>query len=197
VCQVLAKPIHFTFIRKATIAVSWSEAKAFINDELLLLKVLKASGSQDGHAGETVANAINAVLETTGDWGWGLHSYGNRVAQLPIEAARRILRRSRLDPDPLKLDPVSFVCRDGNLNLTFEACLRLAHAFAKAESDTVLTYVDAEERDYMDNRMVKQRRYSHMLITDLGEHPSWIPTLARWHFEYWGSLTGSASGGVP
>jgi GNAT superfamily N-acetyltransferase len=32
-----------------------------------------------------------------------------------------------------------------------------------------------------------------MLITDLGEHPSWIPTLARWHFEYWGPLTGSAS----
>jgi predicted N-acetyltransferase YhbS len=32
-----------------------------------------------------------------------------------------------------------------------------------------------------------------MLITDLGEHPSWIPTLARWHFEYWGPLTGAAS----
>jgi hypothetical protein len=36
----------------------------------------------------------------------------------------------------LKLDPISFVDRDGNLNLTFEACLRLAQAFARAEPDT-------------------------------------------------------------
>ena len=30
-----------------------------------------------------------------------------------------------------------------------------------------------------------------MLITDLAKHPGWIATLARWHFEYWGPLTGA------
>lgn len=32
-----------------------------------------------------------------------------------------------------------------------------------------------------------------MLIADLGEWPDCIPTLARWHFDYWGPLTGSAT----
>jgi hypothetical protein len=68
----------------------------------------------------------NETTKRVGDWGWCLHSYGNRVGQLPIEGARRILSRARLDPDPLKLDPASFVDRDGNLNLTFGACLRFA-----------------------------------------------------------------------
>ena len=30
-------------------------------------------------------------------------------------------------------------------------------------------------------------------ITDLGEHPTWISTLARWHFEQWGRLTGAGT----
>ncbi len=30
-----------------------------------------------------------------------------------------------------------------------------------------------------------------MVITDLGEHPEWIETLSRWHFDHWGPLTGA------
>jgi GNAT superfamily N-acetyltransferase len=30
-----------------------------------------------------------------------------------------------------------------------------------------------------------------VLITDLGKYPQWILTLARWHFEQWGPLTGA------
>jgi len=137
------------FVRTGTIAVRWAEAEAFTKDELLLLKVLEAADAQEGHGDETIVTAINSVLEATGDWGY-LRSYSNRVGHVPIEAARRILRRARLDPDPLKLDPVSFVDRDGNLNLTFEACLRLAQSFARAEPDTVLTHLEADERDYME-----------------------------------------------
>lgn len=32
-----------------------------------------------------------------------------------------------------------------------------------------------------------------MLIIDLAERPDWISTLARWHFDYWGPLTGSVT----
>jgi predicted N-acetyltransferase YhbS len=31
------------------------------------------------------------------------------------------------------------------------------------------------------------------VITDLAERPDWISTLASWHFEYWGPLTGSTT----
>jgi predicted N-acetyltransferase YhbS len=32
-----------------------------------------------------------------------------------------------------------------------------------------------------------------MVIVDLAERTHWIAALARWHFEYWGPLTGSAT----
>jgi predicted N-acetyltransferase YhbS len=30
-------------------------------------------------------------------------------------------------------------------------------------------------------------------IGDLGDRPSWLPTLARWHYDQWGALTGASS----
>jgi len=44
---------------------------------------------------------------------------------------------------------VRFVDRQDNLHLTFEACLKLAQAFARAEADNVITYIDAGERGFM------------------------------------------------
>jgi predicted N-acetyltransferase YhbS len=32
-----------------------------------------------------------------------------------------------------------------------------------------------------------------MEIRDLGDHPAWLPTLARWHYDQWGPLTGAGS----
>lgn len=32
-----------------------------------------------------------------------------------------------------------------------------------------------------------------MLIIDLADRPDWTATLARWHFDYWGPLTGAAT----
>jgi predicted N-acetyltransferase YhbS len=32
-----------------------------------------------------------------------------------------------------------------------------------------------------------------MTISDLADHPSWLPLLARWHYDQWGSLTGADS----
>jgi GNAT superfamily N-acetyltransferase len=30
-----------------------------------------------------------------------------------------------------------------------------------------------------------------MMISDLADHPSWLPVLARWHYDQWGPLTGA------
>src|ERR671919_442523 len=32
-----------------------------------------------------------------------------------------------------------------------------------------------------------------MVIADLGDHRSWLPVLARWHYDQWGPLTGASS----
>jgi len=32
-----------------------------------------------------------------------------------------------------------------------------------------------------------------MTISDLGDHLSWLPVLARWHYDQWGPLTGADS----
>ena len=32
-----------------------------------------------------------------------------------------------------------------------------------------------------------------MVIGDLGDHLSWLPALARWHYDQWGPLTGASS----
>ena len=135
------------YVRSKTIAVAWSEAEALLNDELRLSKLIDAAHRQ--HVDETVKNAINAVLDASGDWDYCLSSYGDCVAEVPIEAIRRILKRARLEPDPMKLDPMGFIDRFENLNLSAEACLVVAGAFARAEPDTVLTYIEADEQDYI------------------------------------------------
>jgi hypothetical protein len=84
------------FARTATLAVPWSEAEAFINDELGLLKVLEASDAQAGHRDETVVTAINSVLEATGDWGLSLLKMPSASSALELlklqVCAVRILR---------------------------------------------------------------------------------------------------------
>lgn len=139
------------YVRTGTLAIEWCHAEAFLHDELRLAKVIDASEEQRGVASdETVVNAINAVLDATGDWDSCLSSYGDYVGVVDLEAAKRVLKRARLDSEPLNLDPFSFIDRHGVLNLTFEGCLKVAQAFARAEPDTVLTHIDADERDYME-----------------------------------------------
>jgi hypothetical protein len=31
------------------------------------------------------------------------------------------------------------------------------------------------------------------MISDLSDHLSWVPVLARWHYDQWGPLTGADS----
>ena len=73
---------------------------------------------------------------------YGGHGFGH--AEMPLEAARRVLMRTALDWEPLSLDPLAFVDRFGKLHIPFQAALKLAQAFAAAEPDTVRLSVNAE-----------------------------------------------------
>jgi hypothetical protein len=169
------------YVRSAGLVVSWSESEAFLNDERRLKTVIETSDSQ-WNRDTTVSGAINMVLDSSGDWDSSLSDYGSDsagTAYVDLDAARRIARRARMDPDPLKLDPVGFVDRKGGLYLTYNASLILAQAFARAEPTTVLMYIDAYEQDFMRRHgdsayMVKEHikdKAAHLLAREWTETP--------------------------
>lgn len=74
------------------------------------------------HGDDTVASAINEVLDSTGDSDSCLgYRSCDGIAVLGSAAARRIVRRARLGDDPLALDPLAFVDREDALYIGFDA----------------------------------------------------------------------------
>jgi hypothetical protein len=79
---------------------------------------------------------------------------------LPLDVAKRILMRSDLDWDPSALDSLAFVDRHGKLHLPFQVALKLAQAFAASEPDTVLFYLNAEEKRWEEECRKKEEPIS-------------------------------------
>jgi len=128
------------------------ESQPFLNDETRLLKLLEAAAQQWKERGDAnVEEAINSVFEARGEDAYLESSGGNiGMASLSLAAARRMLVRTGLDWDPLSLDPLAFVDRDGMLHLPFDAALRLAQAFAAAEPNSVVISTNAKQRRWED-----------------------------------------------
>jgi hypothetical protein len=60
---------------------------------------------------------------------------------------QRILDRTGLETEPARLHPLGYVDRGGDVNLPLDAMVAVAKAFAAAEPQTVVQYLDDREEE--------------------------------------------------
>jgi hypothetical protein len=154
------------YINVRQLVVPWGERKALLRDEERLERI-----------GQTVKRdpareeAISTVLAASGEPSAGA---GEWLA-MPEDELQRIVDRAGLSEHPAELHPLGFVDRHGEVHLPLDGAERLARAFAAAEPENVLMYIDDHEEELKRRGSVPGDRYLHDVLRQY--QPGWA--LAR------------------
>jgi hypothetical protein len=144
---------EFVFTRQ--VLFPWTELRAVLRDLDRLDQLQAASVGADPVVAEAAADVLEASGETTG------FDHAERGISIDLPSAKRLMARARLKGDPVDLAPEAFVDRQGELQLPYPAVERLARAFAAAEPDTILMWVDDCETRYRLEGNEPGSRYMH------------------------------------
>jgi hypothetical protein len=121
------------WVRTRSLMCRWADRKAFLRDEEREQKIREVSHRTRDFV---VEEAISGVIEASGDVG------GFRLTwTADPERIRRLWRRAGLETDPLR-EPYAYADRQGIIHLTYQSALAWAIAFAKAEPEPVLTWLE-------------------------------------------------------
>ena len=130
------------YVKSANLIAPWKQRRALERDEQRHNTLARHSDAQwDGPDG-SVTEAVNAVLETTGE---DLSAWRDGILDHKPHALERVAQRAGVD---VPTHPLGYRDRHGEYHLPFECALGLARAFAAAEPNTVLAHVEIEERRY-------------------------------------------------
>lgn len=120
----------------------WGQRQAVLRDEQRQARLDEhAAGSDDAALGA----AANAVLESSGEPGADVSPSGLAMSEAELQ---RIMDRAGLDGQPARLHPLAFRDRRGIVHLPLEAAVSVARAFAAAEPQTVVAYLDDTEEEF-------------------------------------------------
>lgn len=129
------------YVKTRQIVVPWGERKAFLRDEERMQQLRALPRPPGVHAR---AEAVYTVLASTGYPDAYVDDDG--YVDMEAEELRQIALRASIDPALENLHPAAFVDRHGGMHLPLEPAEQLARAFAAAEPQLVLLYIDYEER---------------------------------------------------
>jgi hypothetical protein len=132
------------WIKTRQLIVPWGERQAFLKDEEHERQFDEARPEPN----QALAGAIDTVMRATGyaDSDGGVDDDGT-VRMKSVEL-REIARLAGLPQKLEDLHPLAYVDRFDDLHLPLELAEQLAHAYASAESEMVLMYIEDEEKEY-------------------------------------------------
>jgi hypothetical protein len=119
-----------------TLMCPWGQRQAFLRDESRW-DALQQAAARDYDP--VVEDAISTVFEATGD-----ETGFIRVWTVDPERAHRLWRRAGLDGSP-DHHPLAYTDRRGQLNLPYETAFEFARAFAGAEPEPCIHYIQEWE----------------------------------------------------
>ena len=154
------------YVATRQLVVSWGDRKALLRDEERFARI-EQTVKRDSAREE----AISTVLAASGEPSAGA---GNWVS-MPEDEIQRIADRAGLSEHPAELHPLGFVDRHGEVQLPLDGAERLARAFAAAEPENVLMYIDDHEEELKRRGNVAGDRYLHDVLRQY--QPGWA--LAR------------------
>jgi hypothetical protein len=129
------------YVATRQIVVPWGQRKAVLRDE--------ERSAQLAHYAATVADrvlgdAALSVLTATGEPGADVGAEGLSMDERELQ---RIIDRTGLDIAPVDLHHLAYRDRMGNVHAPLDAAVMLAQAFAAAEPQVVVQYLDDEEEE--------------------------------------------------
>jgi hypothetical protein len=130
------------YVSTRQLVVPWGQRKAVLRDEEREARLAEHRRSyRDAALGE----AASAVLESSGERGAMAVDDGTAMDERELQ---RIMGRAGLPGSPVDLHLLAFRDRHGQVHLPLEATVSLARAFAAAEPQTVIEYLDDREEEY-------------------------------------------------
>lgn len=116
------------------LVTTWTDRKTVLRDEE---REHRLAEYEQGGEDKALREAVYAVLGASGEPGCG-----ESEAEL-----QRILDRAGVETAPAALHPLGFVDRRGTARLPLEALAAVAKAFAAAEPNTVIGYLDDHDEE--------------------------------------------------
>lgn len=147
------------YVRTRQIVVPWSERQAFLRDEKRIEDLDEYS--RRNRRDSAIEEAVSAVLASSGE---PSAFAGQGGVSMPEVEVQRIMDRANLGGRPAALHYMGFRDRLGEVHLPLEAGVTLARAFAAAEPETVLMYVQDQEEELRLRGNVPGDRYLHDLL---------------------------------
>jgi hypothetical protein len=138
-----------------TLVCPWGERHAFLRDESKR-NALQEAATRDFDP--VVEQAISTVFEATGD-----ETGFIRVWSVGHQRAHRLWRRAGLDGAPDQ-HPLAYTDRHGQLHLPYETALQFAQAFAAAEPEACIHYMQEWEDRLRAEGYESGHRSSHTVL---------------------------------
>jgi hypothetical protein len=129
------------YVTTRQIVVAWGQRKNVLRDEE---RAAQLEEHRRQFSDPALGEAASAVLESTGESGAHADGGGTFMAESELQ---RIMDRAGLEGEPASLHALAFRDRAGWVHLPLEATVSLAQAFAAAEPQTVVRYLDDSEEE--------------------------------------------------
>jgi hypothetical protein len=141
-----------------TVTCPWGERKAFLRDESRWSALQEAAARDyDPVIDEAISTVFAATADETGFV---------RVWTIEPERAQRLWRRAGLDGSPDQ-HPLAYTDRSGHLNLPYETAFQFARAFAAAEPQPCIHYIQEWEDRLRAEGYEPGRRASHHVLRNI------------------------------
>jgi hypothetical protein len=141
------------YVETRQVVCAWGERAAVRRDEKRAVEFAEhANRTRDG----ALATTACAVLGSTGEPGAWVKGTGSSMSEAQLQ---RIIDRAGLKTEPAQRHRLAFRDRDGYVHLPLDAVVTLARAFAAAEPEIVVDYLDDTEEEYRIRGMQPGERF--------------------------------------
>lgn len=149
------------YVSSRQLVVPWGERRALLRDEE---RAARLEGYARGLGDKALTEAASAVLASTGEPGAYADDTTTAMSEAELE---RILDRAGVYTAPADLHPLAYRDRHGHVHLPLDAVVSVARAFAAAEPQTVVGYLDDEEEELRLKGNLPGERWYHQYLREL------------------------------
>lgn len=143
------------WVQSRQLVVRWGERKALLREE----EQARRFDESRRKVNEGLVRAIETVMYSTGYSDAGAEVDG--TIRMDADELREIARRAGLSKPLEEMHSAVYIDRRARMRLPVEVAEQLAQAFAKAEPETVLMFIEDEEREYKARGYEPGERFYH------------------------------------
>jgi len=143
------------YVKTRQLIVPWADRQTFLKDEERAQRFDAARPRPN----QALAGAISTVMAATGYCDGDADDDG--TVHMRAEELREIARLAGLPQKLEDLDSLAYVDRDGYMHLAIDVAEKLAHAYARAESETVLMLIEDNEKEWRARGYKDGERFWH------------------------------------